>query len=139
MNAQDIMTVEVVSIPREETLGRAMAMLAELDVRHLPVVHRGELVGMLSDRDLREAGLFHVAEDAAAEDRLRELRRMPVADAMNSDVVSIDPSTTVPEIVELMIEERVGALPVVEEHTNTLVGIVSYVDVLRVAADALAD
>jgi len=138
MNAQEIMTVDVVTVDRGESLERAMALLAELEVRHLPVVDRDELVGMVSDRDLREAGLFTVTSEDDA-DRLRRIRATAVSDVVHTDVVSVTPSTTVPEMIELMVDQRVGALPVVDEHTGTLVGIVSYVDVLRAAAAALAD
>ncbi len=138
MNAQEIMTAEVVTVGRVESLAKAMNLLAELDVRHLPVVDDNGLVGMLSDRDLREAGLFQIADDGSTDD-IHRLRATPVADAMHTDVVSIHPGSTVPEIIDLMVEQKVGALPVVEEHTSNLVGIVSYVDVLRAAAAALAD
>ena len=138
MNAQEIMTAEVVTVHRTESLAKAMALLAELDVRHLPVVDDHGLVGMLSDRDLREVGLHQIADDGNG-GGLRRLQETAVADAMHTDVMSIHPGSTVPEIIELMVEQKVGALPVVEEHTSNLVGIVSYVDVLEAAAEALAD
>jgi acetoin utilization protein AcuB len=49
----------------------------------------------------------------------------------------VDPETEVSEAIDLMIEHRIGALPVVEPDSTKLVGIVSYVDVLRAARDLL--
>lgn len=138
MSAQEIMTTAVVTVDRSEPLERAMALLAELDVRHLPVVDDQALVGMLSDRDLREAGLFAVPTDGNAES-LRALRETPVSDAMHTDVMLVTPETPIPEIIDIMVEQRVGALPVVDDREGSLVGIVSYVDVLRAAARALTD
>jgi len=138
MNAQEIMTQDVVTVDRREPLHRAMSLLAELDVRHLPVLDGEKLVGMLSDRDLREAGLFDALVDVESEGA-RSLRDAPIADAMHTDLVSIDPETALPDMIDLMVEQKVGALPVVDEHTGRLVGIVSYVDVLRTAAGVLAD
>lgn len=138
MNAQEIMTQDVVTVDRREPLHRAMVLLAELDVRHLPVLDGEKLVGMLSDRDLREAGLFDALADLDGNQSL-SVRETPIADAMHTDLVSIDPGTVLPDVIDLMVEQKVGALPVVDEHTGRLVGIVSYVDVLRSAADALAD
>jgi CBS domain-containing protein len=50
---------------------------------------------------------------------------------MSTDVVSVDPETAVGEIIAAMIEARIGAVPVVDPATQEVIGIVSYVDVLR--------
>jgi acetoin utilization protein AcuB len=56
---------------------------------------------------------------------------------MSTDVLSVDPETDVGEVVDLMIEHRVGAVPVVDADSEELVGIVSYMDVLRASRDLL--
>jgi acetoin utilization protein AcuB len=133
MIAEEIMTSQVTSVPSDSSVLKAFQILAELNVRHLPVVDDGELVGMLSDRDLRELGvhrLFDPDQGEAAE----ALQRLAVADVMSADVVTIEPTTTLREIVDCMIDAKVGALPVTDGHTAALLGIVSYVDVLRAVA-----
>ena len=112
----------------------ALRKLLDLDVRHLPIVSDGELVGIISDRDLKEVTSRILAEGETRIDRVLD---RPVADLMSADVVSVDPETDLEEVVDLMIEHRVGALPVVSPGTDELVGIVSYVDVLRVARDSV--
>lgn len=137
MTAEEIMTAEIASVKSSDTVAKAMALLAELDVRHLPVLDNGELVGMLSDRDLRGLGL-HQMNDLESIEKIKSVSRMRVSDVMSSDVLSVDPSAGVREIIDLMVDEKVGAVPVVDSHTGGLMGIVSYVDVLRAAADALS-
>jgi acetoin utilization protein AcuB len=136
MNAEEIMTAEIASVKSSDTLGKAMALLAELDVRHLPVLDNGELVGMLSDRDLRDLGI-HRLDDLESLDRMQSVKKMRVSDVMSADVLSVAPGASVREIIDLMVEEKVGAVPVVDGHTGGIVGIVSYVDVLRAAASEL--
>jgi acetoin utilization protein AcuB len=133
MNAQEIMTSPVTSIRANDSLARALELLGELEVRHLPVVDAGELVGMLSDRDVRDIGLYRF-EGLDGTERLKSLRATRVSDLMSSNVLSVEPSTDLRELIDLMVDEKVGAVPVVDQHTGALVGIVSYVDVLRAAA-----
>ncbi|MFW6067710.1 MAG: CBS domain-containing protein [Myxococcota bacterium] len=134
MTAEEIMTENVTTVDETVSLAEAMEILSELDVRHLPVVRDGEITGMISDRDLRSLGLDAVT-DLENIDKLKARLGTPVSSLMSGDVLSVDRSTDVQEIIDLMLEERVGAVPVVEEDSNDLVGIVSYVDVLRATRD----
>jgi CBS domain-containing protein len=136
MNASDLMTSDVVVVRSTDAIGAAVETLTELDIRHLPVVDDGELVGMLSDRDLRELGLAQI-NDVPDIDRIKALGKLAVADVMSSDVQTVDPGTSIRDIIDLMVTSKIGAVPVVEEHNGKLVGIVSYVDVLRAAASML--
>ena len=130
MIASDIMTRDPVTVSVGATVADAAAILRDLDVRHLPVVDRGVLVGILSDRDLRGFDVHGVldTEDLGA---LRARRVTPVVHVMSSDVVSVEPDTDLSDIVAVMLETRVGAIPVIEPSTREVVGIVSYIDVLR--------
>lgn len=124
--ASEIMTSNVVTIRQTATVREALKTLEELDVRHLPVLdEKKELVGMLSDRDLLRL------------QRTREILEQPVSDVMSGDVLSVSPATDVVEIIDLMSENKVGAVPVVDRDYH-LAGIVSYVDVLRAAGRALS-
>jgi acetoin utilization protein AcuB len=57
---------------------------------------------------------------------------------MTSNVIRVDPETDVREIVDVMIEEKISAVPVVDEDSGDLVGIVSHVDVMRALRDMLS-
>lgn len=125
--ASDIMSTDVVTIPQTATVRDALRAFDELDVRHLPVVdERREVVGMLSDRDLLRF------------DRSGEALAQPISEVMSSDVIVVTPATEVTEIIDLMTENRIGAVPVVDNDSQ-LAGIVSYVDVLREAGKVLSD
>lgn len=136
MTAEEIMTADPVTISENGTLSEAIEILCEKDIRHLPVIRNGEVVGMLSDRDIRGVGLS-VFGDLKNVDKLRARLSARVASLMSGDVVTVERSTPLAEIVDLMLSEKVGAVPVVEEDTNKLVGIISYVDILQVLRDLL--
>jgi len=89
----------------------------------------------VSDRDLREYRL-PVMEELEHPDQADDLLDTPLSEVMNSEVVSVDSGEDVVAAIDLMIEYRVGALPVLDGRE--LVGIVSYVDLLRLARDVLA-
>jgi acetoin utilization protein AcuB len=129
MIAEEIMTHNVATVRSDERLSHAVATLIELPVRHLPVVDDGRLVGMLSDRDMRELGAYEITLE-----KVRQLSSMKVSDVMTRNVVTADPATAVPDLIQSMLEARIGAVPVVEAGTQRLVGIVSYADLLRAAA-----
>ena len=136
MIARDVMTPHPVTVTVGATVADATAILRDLEIRHLPVVDGGMLVGMLSDRDLKGVDLLALldVEDAGA---MRAQLAMPVVQIMSSDVVYAEPETDLSEVVATMIETRVGAIPVIEAATREVVGIVSYIDLLRVLQDAL--
>ncbi len=126
----DVMTRRPTVIVNTASMRAALAVMRELDVRHLPVVNADhELVGMLSDRDLR--GLpypMQAVSDLGGNQRpgLDE----PVTSIMSSDVLFVGPYDPLVDTIETILEGRVGAVPVVNAE-NRLVGIVSYVDILR--------
>lgn len=132
----EIMSAEPFAIQSAEPIGRAMSMLADAGVRHLPVVEDGALVGIISDRDLRAFTPSALLELEHPRD-IGRLIAQPVSAIMSSDVVSVDPETDVGEVVDLMLDNKIGAVPVVEAGSTKLVGIVSYMDVLRALRDEL--
>lgn len=132
MVVEEIMTKNPVTVDSSQSIAEVIGTLYELDVRHLPVVDDGELVGIVSDRDLR--GLVSFEPDETAEARGR--RREPISSIMSGDVLSVSPETDLGEAIDLMLEHRVGAIPVVEEGSSELLGILSYVDVLRALRDS---
>lgn len=130
LTAHDLMTEDPTTISINATLRKAIWLLQTLDVRHLPVVDdEGTLVGMLSDRDVRglafpeTIGTEYIATIQTALDA-------PVSSVMSSDVLSVDLEADAAEIVDLMLDQKIGAVPVVDGD-GTLTGIVSYVDILR--------
>lgn len=130
VTAGDLMTPDPVTVPPEASIAEVWDLMRERDIRHVPVVEGSVLVGMLSDRDLGRLDIARALTGEGAEALRRELATA-VVNVMNPDVIAIEPDTDLSEVVELLLEHKVGALPVVEPDTREVVGIVSYIDVLR--------
>ena len=129
MQISEIMTKDPVVAKRDTSIYEAMRTLETEEIRHLPVVDDGEVVGILSERDVARFSRAVLLEPEAARTRLQA----PVSEIMTADPVSVEPDDDVDDAIDLMLENRCGALPVVAGRDGALVGIVSYVDVLRAA------
>ena len=138
MIARDVMTENPATVTTESTVLQAWDLMRELDVRHIPVVQDGALVGMLSDRDLAHLDVAHVLTVEGVDAARRELATAVVR-IMRSDVVSVEPETDVSDVVDLLIEHKIGAIPVIRGGTREVVGIVSYIDTLRALQALLQD
>ena len=127
MKVVDVMTKDPLVMTAEETIGQAEDLMTENQIRQLPVVDGSVLLGIVTDRDLRSflAGpsLLDPAERAKA-------LRTPVREIMTNEPLTLGPEDDLRDAVELLIDEKVGGIPVVDQ-TEGLVGIVTYVDVLR--------
>jgi acetoin utilization protein AcuB len=109
----EIMRKPVLTVSPEKSVSTARRLMREARIRHLPVVGDDRLlVGIVSDRDLRE-----VANDA-----------IPVGEVMASPVFVISPDTSVRQASRIFRERRFGAMPVLVGRD--LVGIVSVLDVI---------
>jgi CBS domain-containing protein len=136
--ARDLMTPNPVTVTPDATVAEAWDLMRELDIRHVPVVHDGALVGMLSDRDLvyLDVGRVLAAEGV---DAVRRELGTPVVKVMTSDVIFVESDAELGDVVELLIENKIGAVPVVRPETREVVGIVSYIDALRALQDLLEE
>lgn len=138
MEATDIMTSQLVTLSPTSTVREAIRLIEDLEIRHLPIVDEGKLIGMVSDRDLREYRLPLTAE-LDDPDYASDLLETPISQVMRGDVISLDSGESLRTAVDLMLEYGVGAVPVIDRHSEELMGIVSYVDVLRAVRPSLDD
>ena len=114
----------------DDTLIDAAARMADRNVRHLPVVDGDRhVVGMLSDRDVRTV-FGDSSRTLRPSDALVRLQSLHVADAMTRDAFVVRQDAPFTDVVRVFTEQRVGAVPVVDD-TDRLVGIISYVDVFK--------
>jgi CBS domain-containing protein len=127
MKVVDVMTNTPLTITADETIGQADELMSENNFRQIPVVAGHELVGIVTDRDIRS--FLSGALQGNPEQRETALRT-PVRDIMTTEPLFLALDDDLEEAVEMLIEQKFGALPVVDEAEG-LVGIVSYVDVLR--------
>jgi len=125
MTVSELMTFACITIREDETLESADDKMREADIRHLPVVDdQAHVVGILSDRDvLRELGGIRS-------------KRKRIGNIMTEDVVSVRTDTRACEATALMLDNKIGALPVVNEEMQ-LIGLLTETDFLRIAHSLL--
>ncbi|MFO0549004.1 MAG: CBS domain-containing protein [Polyangiaceae bacterium] len=125
-SVRDLMRVDVVHTRPNELLTVAIEKMLEAHVRHLPVVDDDfRVVGILSDRDIRTAA----GDPSRAVNQVGHLAEVTVARIMTHSPITVNASMSTLEIADIFFERRVGAIPIVRDD-DTLVGIVSYVDVI---------
>jgi acetoin utilization protein AcuB len=115
MQLANAMTSKPVTVGSRETLATAKALMDAGRFRRLPVVDDERLVGILTERDIRE--------HAGALERTR------VNGAMRTPIITVTPEDKVETAAHLMVEHKIGGLPVVAD--GKLIGIVTTTDVLR--------
>ena len=125
----DVMTPYPLSVAPEDPLLAAATMMIERHVRHLPVVDStSSLVGMLSERDVRTA----IGDPVAfVETRCRSRAQYCVREVMTQPAIAVTFDRPLVEAAARFADDKLGALPVVDGF-GALIGILSYVDALRV-------
>lgn len=125
-----IMSSGTVTVEGSASCHDAVTQMVRNKIRHLPVVDRGMLCGIVTDRDLRHQlfrpEVFRQIGTVPVEEILSKTR---VRDVMSSPVISIGPDTEVPEAARIMADAKLGSLPVVDR--GHIVGIVTETDLLR--------
>ena len=124
---RDIMDEKVVTISAGDTLSTVEDIMTLGHVRHMPVVHAGKLVGVVSERDLLRASLSNLIE-FGNEHRRAFLQVVEIARVMSTPPIVIDPDATVEEAARVMAEKKIGCLPVL--GGDTVVGMLTETDIL---------
>ena len=135
MKVMDLMTSDPLTVTPMETVDKANELMSENNIRQIPVTRDGELIGIVTDRDIR--AFLNAALMNNPESRESTLKTH-VRDIMTTEPLFVGPDDDLREAVEMLIEQKFGAIPVVEEAEG-LVGILSYVDVLRYFLDQLQE
>jgi len=121
------MTKGVLAVEPFDSIGIARRVMAKHRVNQLPVVEGEKLVGIVTDRDIRDAYPTSILIDRAKEiDRFAE--SYTVEEVMTFNVITVRPGTPLATAVRLLRRHRIGALPVVEREN--LAGIITRSDVL---------
>ncbi len=136
MKVEALMSREVRTLTAKDTVRHALDMMHGFDIRHVPVLGPDDatLVGLVSDRDLREytvPTLVQVRDPAQHE----AFMTTPLDEVMRVGLICVEPGDLLRDAIRVMLDYKVGAVPVVETGSKRLCGILSYVDVLKVAVE----
>jgi acetoin utilization protein AcuB len=127
MKVVNVMTTRPISVSPEDSIQQVREIMDEENIRQLPVINKRELIGIITDRDIRSflggRSLSYLEEQEVA-------METKVATVMTDKPITLSPDDDLREAVELLLEEKMGGIPVVDRDVG-LMGIITYVDVLR--------
>ncbi|MBI5035107.1 MAG: CBS domain-containing protein [Chloroflexi bacterium] len=125
---EQVMSRNPATVSSNDSIRVALDRMRERSCRRLPVVDSGALVGIVSDRDLRRAtNSPYVMRERWYDDFM--LDHIPVRACMTPNPITISPRTSIAEAARLMLDRKIGGLPVLDEEH--LVGIVTETDLLN--------
>ena len=131
MFVSERMSRNLITAGPEMTILEAKTLMSEKKIRHLPVIDQaGKLIGIVSDRDIRDAMPSILLPREDYERNLAKVMDFPVRDIMSKNPLAIYAYYTIQDSLLVMQKRKVGALPVIDEE-GYLKGILSTRDLLR--------
>jgi CBS domain-containing protein len=131
-SVKTIMNTKIVSVSANDSLDTVDDIMNLGNVRHLPVVKAGELVGIVTQRDLLRASLSSILH-VGLDQKKAFLNSIKIREVMARDVITIAPEATIQETAEIMADRKIGCLPVVDG--GKLVGMITETDLLEYIAE----
>lgn len=116
MKVKSWMVTEVITASPEDTVEEAIQMMRRFSIRHIPVIENGELVGLVTESNLRAY---------LSPERLQ----LPLKEVMILNPITVDPETSIDEAARIIYKYKIGGLPVVSK--DKLVGIITITDILE--------
>ena len=121
------MTKKVITIDIDDSMENAVRLMKEHTIRRLPVTHNNQLAGIVTDRDLREAG----ASDATSleiHELMYLISKINVSEIMTKEPITVPVDYTVEETAEILLENKISGVPVVS-NDGRLAGIITQTDI----------
>lgn len=126
MIVEEIMRTEVVTLTENDSIAKAIKLMNEKKIRHLPIIDENQrLIGLVTDRDIRDATPSILFDT----EKYKELLQNPLKMIMKTDIITGYPLDFVEEVSAILYEHRIGCIPILKE--DKLVGIVTETDLLR--------
>lgn len=120
-SVEEVMTTDLLTLPVTATVNQAIVLMARQHIRHIPLVNnKGELKGLVSDRDLL---------------RSHDNQERPVSEIMTKNVVTVDEHASIRTTANYLSTHKIGCLPVTSD--GKLTGIITETDFIAVAANLL--
>ncbi len=124
MLVEEVMRKKVIAVKPDQSVLEAMHLIKANRIRHLPVIQEGKLVGIVSDRDLRD-----VSPSVLLKEHSSVIQNTKIQKIMKRDVIAIHPLDYLEDAARLMYDHKIGCLPVI--CGSELVGIITETDLLR--------
>jgi len=128
MNVSEIAHTVLVTVTMDHTIGRARDIMKMKKIRHLLVMDGSELVGVITDRDVRSHLSPHIDTPIESSEDERTLETK-IHKVMTRDLITISPDTPIGEAASLLLKHKIGCLPVMDKD-GSAVGIVTDADFL---------
>ncbi|KUO50142.1 MAG: hypothetical protein APF76_06690 [Desulfitibacter sp. BRH_c19] len=130
MLVEEIMTKKVITISSNTNIYDALKLVNNHRIRHLPVALDEKIVGIVSDRDLRDA-----KPSTLEGENISLIQSITVDQIMNTEVITAHPLDSVDEAARLLYHNRIGCLPVI--NGGNLVGIITHGDLIRALVELM--
>jgi acetoin utilization protein AcuB len=124
------MSKQVITIDANDSMSDAMDLLKEHDINMLPVMEKGRLVGIVTDRDLKRAS----ASDATSLDiheLLYLISKIKIKDIMTKNPITVPEDYTIEETAEVLLKHKISGVPVIDHHGD-IVGTITQNDIFRI-------
>jgi acetoin utilization protein AcuB len=124
------MSKQVITIDADDSMNDAIHLLKKHDINMLPVMKKGKLVGIVTDRDLKRAS----ASDAITleiHEILYLISKIKVEEIMTKDPITVPEDYTIEEAAEVLLKHKISGMPVIEQYGD-IVGIITQNDVFRI-------
>jgi acetoin utilization protein AcuB len=128
MNVRDLMMTDLITTGPETSMLEARRLMNDKRIRHLLVTDGPKLLGIVTDRDIR-LNLPSPATSLSVWEINYQIARMSVASVMTNGPIIVSPRQDAKEAAVLMLDHKIGALPVVDG--GKLIGIITETDLLR--------
>ena len=129
MKVKELMTKKVLTVTPDDNVDRVFVLFHLKNIRHLPVLDKGKLVGILSDRDLKKLLGYPKKFVVTPDGTTFTIASRKVRSIMGKQVITIGPEQRAAEAAAIMRKRKIGALPVVRK--KKLVGIITESDILK--------
>ena len=133
MIVDEIMTRKVITVKPGDTLHKAQSLMVKNSIRHLPVLQKNKLEGIITESDIR--GAFVNNTTISSRVPVLDPKQMLVKGFMTCNPQTVEPDANIEDAALLIYKNKIASLPVV--HNDKLVGIISILDMLGLFIDLM--
>ncbi|MDH3257386.1 MAG: CBS domain-containing protein, partial [Nitrospinota bacterium] len=131
----EVMSKKLITVKKSDSLKKAQDIMVEKSIRHLPVMDGTELLGIITESDVRGAFMGKGAKINSGKIQPLNPSKMKVSDFMTRDPMVVTPETHIEDAALIIYKYKIGALPVIKR--NKLVGLISIMDILGIFVDLM--